>query len=734
MLISLVAGAGLAYVGGRLGLALWPARSTERAHRPAGPRDPAAPRPLVDPPPTPAGPLTVRDRDLRRRLLVSGGGAGLLAASAAAPLLWWPGAALTGWFFGGTLRASWRLLRDEGKLGVPLLDVVALTGIIGSGYLTLAASGSFVTAGADWLARRTERRTRADLADAFGLRGETVRRWVDGRVEEVSWRALLVGDVVVVDAGEAVPVDGVVVDGCASLDVQQLTGEATPVDCGVGDRVHAATLVLAGRVRVEVIRSGDETLAAELVALLDEVEQTRADGVSRAHALAESWVPAALGLTGGALLIFGPYTASAVAATGIGYGVRYAGPTTVLRHVRHALNAGVLVRDGRALERLAAVDVVVFDKTGTLTCPTPVVRRVTATGSVPAREVLRLAAAAERHQTHPIGVALRAAASGFGSSPDGPQRATVLPGLGLSVQVDGRSVLVGSRRLMAAQGIALLAEPPARAERTLVYVAVDGALAGVIELSARLRPEAPAVSAGLRRRGAEVLVLSGDREAPTARLAEVLGLDGCFAEVLPRGKAEFIRELQATGRTVCFVGDGINDTIALGVADVSISLRGAASVAEDVADIVLLDGDLAPLPVLFDIAGSVDRNVDRSARINLAAGLGSVAGIFTLGFGMGTVLTLFMVGVGAAMSNALLAPIPERAPGLDDAGEGGPPAQPIDFDEHAAEPAAPGSHLADELHAGPGLDRRRAEHAAHHRPDDADSADLAAGEVQPGDG
>ena len=271
----------------------------------------------------------------------------------------------------------------------------------------------------------------------------------------------------------------------------------------------------------------------------------------------------------------------------------------LLNYFRLAAREGLLIKDGRALELLSEVDTVVFDKTGTLTLGQPHVRRLYARAPHGGDDILKYAAAAEQRQSHPVATAIMHAARARGLSVPSIDEAEYKAGYGLSVTVDGSAVRVGSARFMEMEGIAM--PPPvvdlqARCHgegHSLVLVAVDGRVAGAIELHTTIRPEARAIVRGLRRRHiASMYIISGDHEAPTRRLAETLGIEHYFAETLPENKAALIERLQQAGKVTCYVGDGINDSIAMKKSHVSVSLSGASTLAVDTAEVILLDGSL----------------------------------------------------------------------------------------------------------------------------------------------
>jgi P-type E1-E2 ATPase len=322
---------------------------------------------------------------------------------------------------------------------------------------------------------------------------------------------------------------------------------------------------------------------------------------------------------------------------------------------------GVLVKDGRALDLLCEVDTVLFDKTGTLTRERPEVGQMIAANGCKPLQILRFAAAAERRFHHPIALAILQKATEHGLRLPVTDATQYKVGYGITVGIDGHRVRVGSRRFMELEGVPLTREVEDaldevhREGHTMVMVAVDDELGGALELRASIRPEVRGIVQGLRERGiGHIAIISGDHEAPTRRLAEELGMDRYFAQVLPADKADYVEKLQKEGRKVCFVGDGINDAIALKKANVSISLRGATSIATDTAHVVFMEQSLGKLCELRDIARDLERNVRNSWLMILGPNLACIAGVFTLGFGIGASVVTNNIAALAALANGLL--------------------------------------------------------------------------------
>ncbi len=275
-------------------------------------------------------------------------------------------------------------------------------------------------------------------------------------------------------------------------------------------------------------------------------------------------------------------------------------------------------------------------------------------------QILRFAAAAERRFHHPIALAILQKAQELGLRLPSTDTTQYKVGYGIAVGIDGRRVRVGSRRFMEMEGVPLTPEVEAvlddahREGHSIVMIAVDNELGGALELRASIRPEVSGIVRGLRERGIKhIAIISGDHEAPTRKLAEELGMDRYFAQVLPADKADYVEQLQREGRKVCFVGDGINDAIALKKANVSISLRGATSIATDTAHVVFMEQGLGKLCELRDIARDLERNVRNSWIMILVPNIACIVGVFTLGFGIGASVVTNNVAALGALANGL---------------------------------------------------------------------------------
>ena len=560
-----------------------------------------------------------------------------------------------------TFKEAYKVLFKEKRLGVDVLDSIVVVGCLGTLAIFPGAVLCWCLGFGRVLVKRTQDNSKKLLLNAFGKQPRYVWLYREGTEVQVNVDRLQKGDIIVVSTGEVVPVDGHVVEGMAMIDQHALTGESTPAEKGVGDRVFASTVMVAGKVFVSVETSGSDTASAKISQILNDTAGYKLTSQHKGERLADKAVIPTLAIGAVGMAVMGPAGAVAVLNSDFGTGIRMAAPLAMLSSLALCANKGILVKDGRALELMNEIDTVLFDKTGTLTRERPEVGRVIAAAGWGAKEILGFAAAAERKFHHPIAQAILHKAKELELALPPTDDTQYKVGYGITVHALGHTIRVGSRRFMEMEGIEL---PPEvrdaldeahREGYTMVMVGVDGRLGGAIELQASVRPEVREIIKGLRERGIKhIAIISGDHEAPTRKLAESLGMDRYFAQVLPADKAEYVEKLQNEGCKVCFVGDGINDSIALKKANVSISLRGASSIATDTAQIVFLEEGLAKLCELRDIARALDHNVKRSWSMILAPNIACIAGVFTMGFGIMASVVTNNVAAMAALGNGML--------------------------------------------------------------------------------
>jgi Cu2+-exporting ATPase len=557
------------------------------------------------------------------------------------------------------IQSSYQGIVHERRVNMGVVDVICLTGMVLIGHIFTAVLFNTLLLLSRKLVVMTEDRSRQSLVNVFGQQPRSVWVLVDDTEIEVPFEQLKPGHLVVVNAGEMVPVDGTIVAGMASIDQHMLTGEAQPVEKSAGDPVLASTMLLSGKVHIAVEHAGQDTAAARIGDILQRTADFKLSIQSRGEALADKTALPTLGLGAATLLLLNINSALAVLFASFGYNMRVIAPLSVLNFLQIMADSGILIKDGRSLETLQEVDTIVFDKTGTLTLEQPHVHRIYTWNGYDEDDLLTHAAAAEYRQTHPIARAIFEAASERGLHVPRIEDARYEVGYGIKVRLENQVVRVGSERFMQMEGIPVsstiheLQIHCNAAGHSLVLVAVDDHLAGGIELQPTIRPEAQRIIDQLRNYGMQMYIISGDQEQPTRSLAHELGIDHFFANTLPENKAKLIEQLQGEGRTVCFVGDGINDSIALKQANVSVSLRGATTIATDTAQIVLMDASLNQLAHLFELAQNFEHNMQANLITTIIPGVICVGGVFLLHFKLLTAVMIYNVGLVAGIINAM---------------------------------------------------------------------------------
>ncbi|NJP04555.1 MAG: heavy metal translocating P-type ATPase [Chloroflexaceae bacterium] len=538
-------------------------------------------------------------------------------------------------------KVTWFHLRRHHRPNVGFVVCLTVIASIATGYYTLSIINGLINQLALKLQFRIQDDSQSRLVDVFKQQSHFVYTLIDGVEIRTPFANVRRDDIIVVHTGEMVPVDGMIVQGSASIDQHLLTGESQPAEKGIGDEVFASTMVLTGWIHIRAEKAGEETMVAQIGQILHKTISDKTDVQLQADKMANETVLPTLALGLIILPILGPMAAVSVVVAHFGMRMSIVAPIVVLNYFRLLSQHQILVKDGRTLDLLRDIDTVVFDKTGTLTIHQPHVGRIYTWNGATEDDVLAWAAAAEHKQSHPIALAIVEAAETRHLAIPEVSKTAYEVGYGLTVTVGPKQIKVGSYRFMQQAHISInpdihAAEEAAHQQgHSLVLVARDNEIIGAIELVPTIRPEANAVIAGLRQRGIQhITIISGDREAPTRKLAHDLGMDGYFAETLPQNKAEIIDQLQQQGRSVCFVGDGINDAIALKKAHVSVSLRGASTVATDTAQIVLLDEGLEHLCQLFDFAHDFDRTMKTCFGLVVAPSLVGMGGVLFLGYGL----------------------------------------------------------------------------------------------------
>ncbi|MEM9459717.1 MAG: HAD-IC family P-type ATPase [Myxococcota bacterium] len=598
-------------------------------------------------------------RSLGRWTAISATGTGLAALGGlvSAPALSILSVPLTTSTLVPMVRHAWREYIEDDKLGFSALVTPTMGVVLLSGHVFAAGVAATMFFSGQYLLLKTLRRGQQTLASAFGQWSKTV--WVsrDGVEVEIPLEHAREGEMVVVRPGSTVPVDGVLVDGELTLDARMFTGESRLAEKIAGDEVMAETLVVRGRGLVQTTRTGTSTKAARLERLIDQTASYEQELELRSRVMLDRTVGPTMGMAAVGFAVGGPVGAVNGIFSNCTDILWLSSPASMLRTLQIAANSGVLIKDGRSLDLLPEIDTVVFDKTGTLTLDRFALGQLYVTPGLAEQDLLKFAAAAEFGHEHPIARVLIDAAIVRGIDPSTMEirDPSFDSGLGLRVEVQGRSVLLGSRRLFDNEGVPL--PEPARTftvlgearGHTVVHLALDGRYAGAIELVPQIRPEAPQVLAGLAARGMEIMLLTGDEEEPTRQLAQSLGIQTWFSRTLPEQKQQRINALREQGRKVCFVGDGVNDALAMRRAHVSLSMTGASAIAVDSAQIILRDGSLTRLNDVFNLGQQHHKVQGRLAMSALVPTAVSFTGVVFAGLPIIAVVGIYGLGMAASM-------------------------------------------------------------------------------------
>ena len=554
-------------------------------------------------------------------------------------------------------RRALATLVDERRLNVDFLDGLALAIAVLRRQPRTAALMTLMVHLGDVVRERTARQSRGYIRNLLELHTVQARLIGDnGVIKMVAAETLKANQMVLIMAGDLVPADGKVCIGIAAVDQRHITGESIPATRRLGDAVFAGSSIVEGSITINVTEAGADTVASKIVELVETapVGETRIQNY--AEQFADHLVAPLLGINVALLAATGNVDRfMSMAIIDYGTGIRVAAPTSILASMTKAAREGILIKSGRHVEQLATLRGIAFDKTGTLTCGRLSVLDVTTFNStLNADQVLQLAAAAETELRHPVARALVAHARTIRRL-DLPvcENVQFFIGLGVAAEVGGHRIHIGSQRYLCQLGIAT-----SKARAYLdnleilghigLLVAIDDALVGAIACSDEPRPEARQIIAGLRLRGVnEIVMLSGDREGVARRIAQSVGIDKVYSEVLPHEKADIIRDLRKANGPFAMIGDGVNDSPALAQADVGISLVDGADIARTAADVVLMKEGLHLLLPAIDISRDALKLVKQN--FTLIAGANTLALALALPSGMMSPAACTLLSNGSAL-------------------------------------------------------------------------------------
>lgn len=497
-----------------------------------------------------------------------------------------------------------------GKMDVALLDASAMGASLATGEFSTASVITFLLNLGEYLDEWARGKSRQLLATMFQIGDETV--WVvrNRRECEILLAELKTGDTVIVRMGSVIPVDGVVLSGEALVNQSSLTGEPLAVARRAGASVYAGTVLEEGELRIEARKTGDATRVAQMVQIIEQGEALKADYESMSEQMADRIVPYSFLLSVLVLAATGnPARAAAVLLVDYSCAIKLSTPLTILASLATAARHGILIKGGKYIEQLSKIDTVVLDKTGTLTAATPHVAYVVGYNGYERDFILQLAACVEEHFPHPVATAVVKHAAESGILHDEEHAAVeYLLAHGIVSQWNGKRVIVGSRHFVEDdENIKMLAADDdiknfGEQGHSLLFVAINGTLAGLVALHDPLRDDAAGFVSRLQQEGITTIMLTGDNPATAATIAGQVGIRQWYAQALPEDKVRVVQELQAAGHRVAMVGDGINDSPALSFADVGVSLKHGSDIARETADLLLMGGRLDDLLVAREIS------------------------------------------------------------------------------------------------------------------------------------
>lgn len=466
-------------------------------------------------------------------------------------------------------------------------------------------------------------KTSEAIKKLMGLAPKKARLMRNGQEVEVAVDEVQVDDLIIVKPGEKMPVDGVVVEGMTSVDEAMLTGESIPVEKTTGDAIIGASINKNGTIQYKATKVGKDTALSQIIKLVEDAQGSKAPIAKLADIISGYFVPIVIVLAilsgiawylAGESGVFSLTIAISVLVIACPCALGLATPTAIMVGTGKGAEYGVLIKSGGALEKTHKIDTIIFDKTGTLTEGKPEVTDIVTVSELSEEKLLILAASAEKGSEHPLGEAIVHGAENKKLTLLKTQTFNALPGHGIEVTIENQSLLLGNKKLMVDRGISLdavesISNTLASEGKTPMYIAKDGQMAGMIAVADTVKANSLNAIEKLHKMGLEVAMITGDNKRTAEAIAKQVGIDRVLSEVLPEQKASEVKKLQAEGKTVAMVGDGINDAPALAQADIGIAIGTGTDVAMESADIVLMRSDLMDVPTAVELSKATIKNI-----------------------------------------------------------------------------------------------------------------------------
>jgi len=473
----------------------------------------------------------------------------------------------------------------------------------------------------------TKGKTSEAIKKLMGLAPKTAIVIRDGKEIETPIEEVEVGDVIVVKPGEKMPVDGEVVEGTTSVDESMLTGESIPVEKNFGDNIIGASINKNGTIKYKATKVGKDTALSQIIKLVEDAQGSKAPIAKLADVISGYFVPVVMGIAvvsalawyfiGGETAVFALTIFISVLVIACPCALGLATPTAIMVGTGKGAEYGVLIKSGVALETAHKIETIVFDKTGTITEGKPKVTDIVVTNGISEEYLLQIAASAEKGSEHPLGESIVKGAEERKLEFKKVDFFKAIPGYGIEVKIDGKNVLLGNRKLMVESNISLenleqTSHRLAGEGKTPMYVAIENKIAGIVAVADTVKENSKKAIEKLHEMGIEVAMITGDNKRTAEAIAKQVGIDRILAEVLPQDKANEVKKLQAEGKKVAMVGDGINDAPALAQADIGIAIGSGTDVAMESADIVLMRSDLMDVPTAIQLSKKTITNIKQN--------------------------------------------------------------------------------------------------------------------------